>query len=501
MKSNANDIPIKALKAARRVGMIALCAAFILSACTPQATPAPTVDTAEIKTQAAQTVIADLTENAPPPVTQAPSGTVAPTPTQAPTATMLASAVPGSVESSNIPVAVFPQPGPGDPTAVANFNTLVYGGPGEDYVTYFAFLGGQKAIVVGKNDDGTWWAVSVPPAPGGNGWVSGEIVNVTNASAVPVLPTPPVPPTTELVPPGPDDPQATTLVNNYVRSGPGDSYPAYGIAPAGKTARIIGISADGKWYTARINPGIVGAGYGWVAAAFVQAQNVDNLQVIAAPQVSAQIPPSTPPSGAPTATAVEYVNVRTGPGTNYPSLGVAAPGATAEITGKSSDGQWWQVKVPAQYAADGLAWVSASYVYTVNSDSVKVVDAPPLPPVVDPEKPINTGNCSLLSQTPEDNTQLKPDTSFATTWVLQNNGADAWNTKDYDIRFLGAYNNVIMHQGSDVYDLPAQIDSGWNLPVSIPMVAPSEPGTYAEGWAVSLGNEVVCPFYVIIKVK
>jgi hypothetical protein len=85
--------------------------------------------------------------------------------------------------------------------------------------------------------------------------------------------------------------------------------------------------------------------------------------------------------------------------------------------------------------------------------------------------------------------------------VLQNNGADAWTTEDYDIRYLGAYNNVPLHQGPDVYDLPAPIGPSWSLPVTIPMVAPATKGTYAEGWAISKGNEVVCPFYVIVNVK
>ncbi len=45
--------------------MLAL--SLILSACGGAATPAPTQDVALIQTQAAQTVVADLTQNAPPP--------------------------------------------------------------------------------------------------------------------------------------------------------------------------------------------------------------------------------------------------------------------------------------------------------------------------------------------------------------------------------------------------------------------------------------------------
>ena len=89
--------------------------------------------------------------------------------------------------------------------------------------------------MVGKNAEATWWAVSVPAAPGGSGWVSADWVTAIGAESVPVLPTPPVPPTTEMVPPAPGDPMVVALVNTYIRTGPGQNYPAYGIAQAGSS--------------------------------------------------------------------------------------------------------------------------------------------------------------------------------------------------------------------------------------------------------------------------
>ena len=116
--------------------------------------------------------------------------------------------------------------------------------------------------------DGLWWAINVPVAPDGTGWVDSAWVSVANADGVAALPTPPVPPTADLVPPGPDEPQTTALVNTYVRTGPAANYPAYGIAPAGALAGVIGKSEDGKWWVVRLNPDTVGDGYGWVEAQY-----------------------------------------------------------------------------------------------------------------------------------------------------------------------------------------------------------------------------------------
>jgi uncharacterized protein YraI len=445
-----------------------------------------------LQTQAAQTVVAELTKNAPPPPTQAPPPTAVPT--QAPP--------PGPTPDPNIPVAVVPTAAPGGPSAVANYNTAIYSGPGTNYVLYGSFLGGASATVVGKSEDGQWWAISVPVVPTGHGWVSGSWVTVSNVDSVPVLPTPPVPATVEMVPPGPDDPQATAIANVYVRSGPATNYPAYGIAPAGSTGRVIGKSEDGQWWVVRINPEKVGVGYGWVMAQYTQAKNVADVQTIQNPDTYASIPPSTPPAaGVPAATATEYVNVRTGPGTNYPVLGVAPPGATAEVSGKSSDGAWWQVKIPAQYAADGYGWVSASYVTTQNTGNVPVVAAPAPPPTVEttPSAPSGTG-CALVSQSPVDGTSVNVGISFNATWVLKNTGSSKWDQSEYDVRYVGAANNVQLHTGADVYDLTTTVQPGSTYNFTVGMIAPFNAGTYGEMWEIAQGSKQVCQFYVYINV-
>ena len=468
------------------VVMLLAVLSLLLSACAtppPTAAPVPTQDVGSIQTQSAQTVVADMTQKAPAPATAtaAPSG---PTP------------------NPSIPVAVVPTADPSGPSAVANYNTVIYSGPGTDYVVYGAFVGSQTAVVVGKSEDGQWWAINVPVAPTGNGWVSAASVTVTNADNVSALPTPPVPETTEMVAPGASDPQATTIANTYVRTGPATNYPAYGIAPTGSNGLVIGKSEDGQWWAVRLDPQKVGVGYGWVSAQYVTTANTTNVQTIQNPDTYTVATPPPPASGAATGTATEYLNIRSGPGTNYPVLVAAPPGSTGEITGKSSDGAWWQFKISSQYSSTGSGWASASYVIAQNADSVPVVAAPPAPPTVAATAvpPASGMSCALVSQTPADGTSYTIDTPFTTTWVLKNTGSSAWDQNNVDIAYVGAYNNVQMHTGSDLYDLTANVNTGATYNFSVSMIAPFNGGNYGEMWQVQQGSQVLCQFYVYITV-
>ena len=86
--------------------------------------------------------------------------------------------------------------------------------------------------------------------------------------------------------------------------------------------------------------------------------NIETVPVVASPDQAPPVTTEPPPAGAATVTAIDYVNLRSGPGTNYLLLGTVAPGAVGEVTGKSEDGLWWQVKVPTSFYAPGFAWVS-----------------------------------------------------------------------------------------------------------------------------------------------
>lgn len=86
-----------------------------------------------------------------------------------------------------------------------------------------------------------------------------------------------------------------------------------------------------------------------------------------------------PEPGEPSATVIaqDGANIRLGPGTNYPSLGVAPQGASGEIIGISADGQWWVVLVPG--TPNGMGWVFGELVEVENVQDMPIIPAPPPP--------------------------------------------------------------------------------------------------------------------------
>ena len=89
-----------------------------------------------------------------------------------------------------------------------------------------------------------------------------------------------------------------------------------------------------------------------------------------------------PDTGEPTAvvTAPDGIFIRTGPGTDYPSIGAAPFEETGEIVGVSEDGEWWVVALPE--APNEQGWISAAFVEATNAGDVPVIPTPPLEPAL-----------------------------------------------------------------------------------------------------------------------
>jgi uncharacterized protein YraI len=72
------------------------------------------------------------------------------------------------------------------------------------------------------------------------------------------------------------------------------------------------------------------------------------------------------------------MNVRSGPGTNYPVVGAGTVGQSTRVTGRNADGTWLQIEYPS---ADGIGWVFAELVQINGSpEAVEIAQAPPPPP-------------------------------------------------------------------------------------------------------------------------
>lgn len=102
--------------------------------------------------------------------------------------------------------------------------------------------------------------------------------------------------------------------------------------------------------------------------------------------------PTPVPTATPTETLTEPavtvnngMNVRGGPGTNYPVIGTAAAGERFLVTGKNPAGDWWQVNYNGQ-----TGWLFGNLVTAENTGGVQIaanIPAPPPTPTPQPPTP------------------------------------------------------------------------------------------------------------------
>lgn len=101
---------------------------------------------------------------------------------------------------------------PSGPAVIATSVVNVRLGPDTAYPEVGALQTGDTAPVIGRTEDGTWYAITFASEVGDQGWVAAEVVTTVNVENVPVVVAPPLPgqeptPTAEAV-----LPQAPTAV-------------------------------------------------------------------------------------------------------------------------------------------------------------------------------------------------------------------------------------------------------------------------------------------------
>lgn len=128
------------------------------------------------------------------------------------------------------------------------------------------------------------------------------------------------------------------------------------------------------------------------------------------PPTATPEPPTATPEPEPTepqAVASRNMNMRGGPGTNYPVIGSAETGDSFAITGKNEDASWYQV---CCFGAEEKGWLSASLV-TVEGDAAAIevaADIPEPPPTPTP-RPQPTSPPSAPAPTATAESEIPPN--------------------------------------------------------------------------------------------
>jgi uncharacterized protein YraI len=157
--------------------------------------------------------------------------------------------------------------------------------------------------------------------------------------------------------------QTTTQLN--VRAAPSAASENLGTVPIFSKVQIVGKDADAKWWMIQFPE--AANGVGWITAEYVQVSGDPDVPVIGA----VEPPASAPPAQEASATVIETVNVRSGPGTDYNAIGTVQGGDQVALTGKDPLGAWLQIAFPGGPGDAG--WINAAFLQAEGVEGLPVI--------------------------------------------------------------------------------------------------------------------------------
>lgn len=151
----------------------------------------------------------------------------------------------------------------------------------------------------------------------------------------------------------------STQIN--VRGDPSTASNVLGIIPANTRVEITGKDPGENWWQINYPQGV--AGKGWVTAQYITTTSRPEVPVIGGDE--------TNPNNGNVAIVEQQINVRSGPGTSFNSLGTLNPQDVVNLTGKDSNGAWLQIDFPA--GPDGKGWVNAAFIQAQGVENLPIV--------------------------------------------------------------------------------------------------------------------------------
>lgn len=224
---------------------------------------------------------------------------------------------------------------PGPTATVASGALNVRSGPGPFAGVLGQLRQGAQALVLGQNPDGSWLQIR---SPFGVGWVSAPLVMLNGTPGV----------IQDGLPVTGEGAYAVVMATYLnVRSGPGENFAVLGSVGGRDELPIVGRTTDNSWYQVQTS-----FGTGWVYGAYVITRNEFGAAPITTE--SAQGAPVAGPVGIINTGAL---NIRSGPGIQYSSIGVLPGGTETRIIGRTRDWSWWLLETPL-----GNGWANGIYV-------------------------------------------------------------------------------------------------------------------------------------------
>jgi hypothetical protein len=133
-----------------------------------------------------------------------------------------------------------------------------------------------------------------------------------------------------------------------------------GVVTANAKVQIIGKDPGGNWWLIVYPAGMDGKG--WVTAQYVTTAGQPEIPVIGG---------GTSQSSGNLAIIQQQLNVRSGPGTGFNSLGTLNPQDVVMLTGKDLSGAWLQIEF-AQ-GPEGRGWINAVFVQVTGVENLPII--------------------------------------------------------------------------------------------------------------------------------
>ena len=329
--------------------------------------------------------------------------------------------------ASALPLAAYAEEVSAKTTEYVNFRS----GPGTNYSSQGIIASGTT-ITVTDTSNSEWYAVRL--SNGSTGYIYAEYISMSTGGSTSN---------------GEERSAKTTEYVNF-RSGPGTNYSSTGVIALGTTVTVTDTS-NAQWYAVRLSNGSTG----YIFAEYISFTGSNTPSATAAPT-------QAPSNGSEqTAKTTEYVNFRSGPGTNYSSKGVIALGTTVTVT-DTSNSEWYAVRL----SNGSTGYIFAQYLKLNSSSSATATPAPTQAP---------SGSEQSAKTTEYVNFRSGPGTNYSSKGVIASGTTvtvtDRSNSQWYAVRLANGSTGYIFAQYLKVTGTSSA------TPTPTPTQAPSNDGT------------------------